>query len=327
MRWPISRIMRRSRAASCLNRALAVLLMYSAMLVAGRYAMAQDLEPREYSASPTGTNFIVVAFGRSSGAVAFDPSIPVTDVHAELYSPVLGLGRTFGIFGRQALAVAALPYAFGNLEGEVGEQLQHKHITRSGLADLRLKLSVNLHGSPALSPQEFAKTRRRTFLLGTSLTVRAPTGQYNSTKLINLGTNRWAFKPEMGISYPVKKFYLDFYGGAWFFTENPQFFPGGNFRQQDPLVALQAHVSYNLRTHFWLALDGTWYAGADAHLNGGPSTGRQNNSRVGATCSLPLSKHQSLKISYSEGVTARTGSNFRTVAVSWQFLWFDRAPR
>jgi hypothetical protein len=288
---------------------------------------AQELEPRAYSASPTGANFVVVGFARSSGAVVFDPSIPVTDVQATIYSPVLGLGRTFGMFGRQALGTVALPYAFGNLEGKVGPALQQTRTTRSGLADLRLKFSINLLGSRALTPPQFAKSRKRNFIFGTSLSVQAPSGQYDSSKLINLGTNRWAFKPELGISYPVKKFYLDFYGGAWFFTDNPEFFPGGNRRQQDPLVALQAHVSYNVRPHFWVAFDSTWYAGAASHLNGGPASGRLSNSRMGATCSLPLKKNQSLKISYSGGVSARTGSKFTSVGVSYQYLWFDRVSR
>jgi Putative MetA-pathway of phenol degradation len=300
-----------------------ILLAYTVALVVAASARAQELEPRAYSASPIGANFVGVGFERSSGSVLFDPTIPLTDVHADIYSTALGIGRTFGLFGRQALGTAVLPYAFGSISGEVGPQLQPGKITRSGLADVRFKFSLNLHGSPALTLPEFAKNRRRTFLLGTSLTVQAPAGQYNPAKLINLGTNRWAFKPELGVSYPVKRFYFDVYAGAWFFTENPQFFPGENVRKQDPLTTLQAHVSYTLRPHLWLAFDSTWYGGGAAHLNGGPAVGRQNNSRLGATLSFPLSKRQSVKIAYAGGVSARTGSNFTTVTVAWQFLWFN----
>src|SRR5262249_42495959 len=138
--------------------------------------VAQELEPRAYSPSPTGANFLVVGFARSSGGIVFDPSVPVTDVHANIYSPVVGLGRTFGMFGRQALVTAALPYAFGDVEGKVGPQLQQQSITRSGLADLRLKFSLNLRGSPALPPQEFAKASHRTTLIAASILVQAPTG-------------------------------------------------------------------------------------------------------------------------------------------------------
>ncbi|HZD95797.1 MAG TPA: transporter, partial [Candidatus Sulfotelmatobacter sp.] len=307
--------------------ALGCALICAALVTLAAPAAAQDLEPRAYSASPTGANFLVVGFGRSSGEIIFDPSVQVTDVQAEIYSPVFGLGRTFGVFGRQALITAALPYAFGNVEGKVGPQLQQQEITRSGLADLRLKFSINLRGGPALSPREFAQAKHRGFLIGASLAVQAPTGQYGPTKLINLGTNRWALRPEMGVSYPWKKFYFDLYAGAWFFTKNASFFPGASVKRQDPLTGLQAHVSYTLRPKLWFALDSTWYGGGDASVDGGRSTGRQNNTRLGVTCSIPVAKNQSVKVAYSDGVTARVGTRFRSVAVSWQFLWFDRQSK
>lgn len=286
--------------------------------------VGQELEPRAYSASPIGANFLVLGFARQGGDVVFDPSIPVTDVHAVIYSPLLGLGHTFGMFGREALLTAALPYAFGRVEGKVGPQLQQESITRSGLADLRVKFSVNLHGNPARSLREFSKTQHRAMIVAASLTVQAPTGQYGSTNLINLGTNRWAFRPELGLSHPWKKFYFDLYAGAWFFTDNPRFFPGHSFKEQDPLTGLQAHVSYTVRPRLWFALDGTWYNGGASIVNGLPPTGKQSNSRVGVTSSLPITKSQSLKIGYSNGLTARTGTNFSTVAVTWQYLWFSR---
>jgi hypothetical protein len=287
-------------------------------------AVAQELEPRAYSASPVGVNFVVVGLTRSTGSVTFDPTIPITDVEAHLNIPTLGLGHTFGFWSRQALVTAGLPYVWGDVEGKVSEQ--QARITRSGLADLRLRFSVNLHGNPARTPQQFAKARRRGLIVGTSLMVQAPTGQYDPAKLINLGTNRWAFKPEIGISYPWKKFDLDLYGGAWFFTENSSFFPGGSLRTQDPITTFQGHVSYTIRRQMWFAVDGTWYQGGAGYVNGGPPSTSQSNTRFGATLSLPLSKRQSLKVAYSAGATARTGSNFDTLGVAWQFVWFGLRP-
>jgi hypothetical protein len=284
-------------------------------------ACAQDLEPRAYSASPVGTNFVVLAFGRSTGEVLFDPTIPITDVSATLNVPAAGYGRSFGIFGRQALATVALPYVLGSIEGNVGEQ--RREITRSGLADLRARISLNLYGSPAMSPHEFAKRARRSPIVGTSLSFTAPTGQYDHAKLINIGTNRWSFKPEIGFSYPVKGFYLDAYVGAWFFKENDAFFPGSVRRTQSSLTTTQAHVSYTIRRGLWLAADWTWYGGGEVSADGGPKGARRNNTRLGATFSVPLGKSQAVKFAYSHGVTARTGQDFKTVSAAWQFLWFD----
>jgi hypothetical protein len=173
---------------------------------------------------------------------------------------------------------------------------------------------------------EFAKLRRRTLIVGTSLSVAAPAGQYDSAKRVNLGTNRWAFKPEVGISYPVSKFDLDAYFGVWLFTRNDDFFPGGRSRTQDPVTALQGHASYTFRPRLWLAADATWYQGGAAAIDEGPSTIRQNNSRAGLTFSVPLGKSQSLKFAYSTGTTSRLGTDFDTIGIAWQLSWFGAVP-
>jgi len=201
---------------------------------------------------------------------------------------------------------------------------QRRSIQRSGLADLRMKLSVNLHGNPARSRAEFAKLRKRSFIVGTSVTVSAPTGQYDPTKLINIGTNRWAFQPGIGISCPVKKrLDLDLYFAAWLFAGNTDYFPGNRLRQQDPVTSLQGHISYTFRPRLWIAGDMTWYRGGATIVDHGTRTGEQNNSRAGVTLSMPLSTKQSLKVAYSDGTTARIGSNFKTVSIAWQYSWFD----
>jgi hypothetical protein len=174
------------------------------------------------------------AYAYSSGAVVFDPSLPISNVTAHVHGVVPGLGHTFAILGRQALISATLPYVYAEVGGQVFEE--QRNVTRSGLGDLKTRVSLNLYGNPALTREEFARRERPPFLIGTSLTVSYPTGQYYGDKLINIGTNRWAFKPEVGLSVPWKRLYLDVYGGAWFFTENANYYPGGASRQQDPLT-------------------------------------------------------------------------------------------
>jgi len=285
-------------------------------------AAGQDLEPRAYSASPVGTTFVGVGFGRSSGSISFDPTVPITNANATLYSPVLGFGQTFPLFRRQSLITVGLPYAWGNASGDVGNNQQS--IYRSGLADTRTRFSINLRGNPAMGYKEFAKRPHRKFIIGTSLTMTSPSGQYDNTKLINVGTNRWSFKPEIGFSYPAKKLDLDFYAGAWFFTDNRSFYTGHSTKSQGPLTALQAHVSYTVRRGLWVAFDSTWYGGGAVTVDNGTPTERQANTRLGGTVSVPLAKQQSFKFSYSTGVSGRIGSKFTTISGGWQYVWFDR---
>lgn len=283
-------------------------------------AAAQELEPRAYAPNPVGANFLIAAYGHQSGDILFDPTVPITDASASLNSLVFGYGRTFGLFGRSASVGIGVPYVWGRMEGNVGEEF--REITRSGMADSRLRLSVNLLGGPALTPREFA-ARKHGPTLGASLVVQAPTGQYDPAKLINLGTNRWAFKPEVGFSFPAGRWTLEAYAGVWVFTTNKDFYGGKTF-EQDPLASFQAHVAYTFRPRMWLAADATYYAGGRTYTDRVGATEQQNNSRVGLTFALPIGKHHSVKLAWANGVTARVGDQVSIYTVAYQFLWLDR---
>ena len=106
-------------------------ILLLAMLCAMR-AAAQELEPRAYSASPIGTNFLLVGIGRSSGDVVFDPTVPITDVHADINAATLGAGRTFNLGGHLLLATIALPYVWGEITGKVFEEAASTTVPASG---------------------------------------------------------------------------------------------------------------------------------------------------------------------------------------------------
>ena len=173
-------------------------------------APAQELEPRTYSPNPVGANFLVVGYSRSTGEVLFESTVPLSDVDTEFNAVTVAFEHTFGAFGRAANVLVLAPYVWGDVSGNVGEEAES--ITRSGPGDPRLRLSINLAGGPALTPAEFAH-RKPTTTLGASLTVVPPLGQYDSTRLINIGANRRSFKPELGVSYPVGRWYLEGYAG------------------------------------------------------------------------------------------------------------------
>lgn len=291
------------------------------LLLAGasHKAPAQELEPRAYSPNPVGANFVLVGYVRSSGDVVFDPSLPFSDVEAQLNAATVGYGHTFGLFGRSANVAVAVPYVWGDVSGNVGEEA--RAITRSGPGDPRLRLGVNLVGGPALTPAEFA-ARAPATTLGASLTVAPPLGEYESSKLVNIGSNRWSFKPELGVSVPVGRWFLEGYAGVWFFTDNDEFF-GGVRREQDPLATLQLHASYTFRPRLWFAFDSTWYAGGRSTIAGVENDDRLENTRIGATLSLPIGQRQSLKFTWTDGVTTRIGGDFNTVGVAWQYTWLQ----
>lgn len=281
--------------------------------------MAQELDPRAYSPSPVGTTFVVVSDSQSSGSAVFDATSPFSDVHANFGLAALSAGRVLGLAGRQSSLLLTLPYAWGDVSGNVGGA--QRSVSRSGLADARLRFSMLLLGGPALEPAAFVSREQRA-ILGVSLTVVAPIGQYDNSKLINIGSNRWAFKPEIGLSRPTGRWQWDLYEGVWFFEDNDNFF-GGHRRAEDPILTTQTHLSYTFRPRLWVAADVTYYTGGAVTVDGARASGSQRNVRVGVTASMPLAQQQSLKLSYSNGAVTRVGGNFRSITAAWQYAWID----
>ncbi|MFL6623191.1 MAG: transporter [Sulfurifustis sp.] len=297
------------------NAPLAALV---AIFLAGA-AAAQELEPRAYSRSPVGTNFVLLGWAHSSGGVLVDPTLPVTDVSATIDAPTFGYARTFALGERAANIAVAVPYVWLDATGNVGTVA--RQASRSGLGDPRLRLAVNLVGNPAVGPSEFVRLPPST-TVGASLTIIAPVGQYDPSKLVNIGSNRWSLKPEIGVSHPVGKAFFEASVGSWLFTENRNFF-GGQTREQAPLWTFQFHAGYDFRPGLWLAADATYLTGGRTRVNGALKDDTQSNSRYGLTFSYPLGPAMSLKLAWSTGYTTRIGANFDTYAVFLQYRWFD----
>jgi hypothetical protein len=294
---------------------LSALLLVATLLAAGS-AGAQELEPRAYRTLPKGLNFVIVAYRFSTGNVVTDPTLPLEDLKIDLQVPTLGYLRSFGILGRSASLTATAPFAF--MSGSARLNDQPVSDSRSGSGDMRLRLAVNLLGGPALSPQEFARYKQGRNL-GVGLTVSAPTGQYDPTRLINFGNNRWGFKPEVGYSSIRGRWIYEFAVGAWFFTTNDDFM--GATRAQDPIGSFQANVSYNFKSGVWIALNGNWYTGGETTIDGVDKNDLQKNSRVGLTTSLPLGGPHSLKLVAQTGAYTASGADFDELTVMYQYRW------
>lgn len=280
-------------------------------------AHAQSMEPLSYTNSPVGLNFLVVGSSYQSGNVLVDPSLPLKDVHATVDSAFLAYSRIIDVWGQTGSFTLITPYARLSATGDVFEQ--RMSVVRTGLTDLSMRLSVNLYGAPALSLDEYSKYHQGT-IVGATFLVTAPTGEYIPSKLVNIGTNRWSFKPELGFSKALAPWTFEAAAAATFFTDNDDYF-GGNRRHQDTLFSVQGHAIFNFNRKMWAALDATYYTGGSTSLNDRPDNDLQSNSRWGGTCAYSLALHHSIKLYFSSGVTARTGSEFRIYGVAWQYRW------
>ena len=282
-------------------------------LMAGE-AAAQELEPRAYSANPIGVTFAGVAVTHSTGDVVLEATSPITDVNAKVYIGTLGVGGTFALFGHTASLGAGVPYAWAKVSGRIEEAA--RSVERSGLADARLRFAVNLLGGRAMALPEFVR-RKPSTTVGASLTLSMPTGQYFTDKLVNIGTNRWAVKPEIGVSHPAGPWTFELYGGGWFFTDNSSY-QVDKTREQHSMLSLQSHVGYTIQPRLWVTADVTYYTGGRVVIDGVPASEWEDNMRVGLTASLPVRKTNSLKLAWSKGAVTRFGGNFSTWSIGWQ---------
>ena len=280
-------------------------------------AAAQELEPGAYWPLPTSLNIVTVVNSFNSGDLAFDPSAPIDEASALINTTALALMRTFNLAGRSASASLMLPVVAGHIEGlYLGEPAE---VGRFGLGDPRLKLAMNLYGAPAMTPKEFASYRQGR-ILGLSLIVASPLGQYDSTKLINIGTNRWSFKPELGVSTTRGNWVLEGMAGVWLFTDNTDFL-GARTREQDPIVATQIHVTYKFTRSMWLAGDANYFTGGRTTIGGKENLDLQRNSRIGATFSRALNRQQAIRMSVSRGAYTTIGADFTSIAASYTYAW------
>jgi hypothetical protein len=280
-------------------------------------ACAQSLEPRSFTNSPVGLNFLIAGFGYQEGTIAFDPSLPVSDAQFHSTTEVVGYVRTFGVWGNSAKFDVIVPYT--SLAGDGLLAGKPKSRVVSGYNDPLFRVSMNFYGAPALSMKEFAGYRQD-LIIGASLQVSAPLGQYDNTKLINIGNNRWSFKPQLGISKAWDAWSVEIAPGATFYTDNTDFNFGGTFAQ-DPVYSVQAHVTRSLQSGAWISLNSTYFTGGRTTVNGVRGATLQTNSRLGVTVALPIDRNNSVKLYGSAGTFTRTGADFNGIGIAWQYRW------
>jgi hypothetical protein len=282
-------------------------------------AHAQQMDPRSYSNVPTGQNFLVAAYVYSEGNVLLDAAVPIEDVSANVDIAAVSYLRTIAVRGQSGTIGLVVPYASISAAGVViGEA---ESVTRSGFGDPTLRVTVNLSGAPALALNEFARFEQDV-IVGLTFLLTAPVGYYESARLINIGTNRWSLKSEIGVSKAIGQWTLEGALAATLYTDNDEFL-GSSTREQDPLYAAQGHVIYTFSPRLWGSLDATYFEGGRTSVDGALKDDRQESLRWGANVSFAVNRGHSIKIYFSSGATSRIGADFDTLGMAWQYRWAD----
>jgi hypothetical protein len=293
------------------------LAVLSILLCAPLSAAAQELEPGAYWPMPRGFNIVTAVNSVNHGDLTFDPSLPVDKSSATIDTMVGVYTRGLSLAGRSANVSFQVPVVGGHIEGLYrGEPFE---IGRFGQADPRIRLGFNLYGAPAMTGKEFAAYRMRT-IVGVSVTVVPPLGQYKNTQIVNIGSNRWSLKTELGFSHVVGAWVVEIMAGVWGFTDNDDFV-GGRTRTQKPITSVQTHLTYRFRRSTWLAADATFYGGGRTSIDGIANLDLQKNARIGTTFSTSLAPHHSVRVALSRGAYTTIGADFTSLIAGYNFTW------
>jgi hypothetical protein len=294
----------------------------AALVVAGSGLLqGQELEPGLYQNAPVGLTAAVVGYGFSTGNVLIDASLPLEDVDAKIHTIALGYVRTLAVFKHSAKLDVQVPLAWSHFEGTVAGERRTR--SPSGLADPRLRFMVNFVGAPALAGADYAGYRQGT-VVGAGIQVGVPLGQYDPARLINLGSNRWSFRPEIGLSRKQGRVFVEFATGAWLFTRNGEYF-GGTTLEQDALYFVKGDLVYNFRRRgLWVSVNYGYASGGETTIGGVAKRNIQTNNRAGVTLALPAGRPGSVKLTYTNGLLTRLGADFDYFGVAYQRTWGGR---
>lgn len=293
-------------------------ILTTVFLLIVKSVFCQDLEPRVYANVAKNLNVVAAGYVFMSGNVLTEPSLPISDFTLHSHNFAVNYIRTFGLANKLARIQVSLPYSFmdGSQTRTNGDVFTG---SRTGFADMKIRFGINLLGSPALDKTEFRNFEQKT-ILGVSLVTSVPTGRYYDDKQINIGTNRWGFKPEIGVSKRFAHIYAEAYAGIWFYTDNNDFM--GKKLEQKSTYSLQAHASYYFKNHMWVGFNTNWFFGGKTIIDGVSDDSQIDNWRVGGTFSTPVAKGQSVKLQYHVGAYTNNGLNYYALSLAYQYSFF-----
>jgi len=261
-------------------------------------AFAADIEPRRWTPLPVGMNVLGVGGAYTDGDIAFDPVLELEDVTVEVKTAIVSYLRAFDLAGQSARFDVRVPYQDARWEGLLDGQ--PASVERRGFADPRLRLSVNFIGAPALKGKAYRAYRAAhpvNTVVGAALSARLPLGEYKDDKLLNLGQNRFVFRPQLGLVHTRGHWSYELTGSVFLYTDNDDFF-GNNKREQDPIYALQTHLTYTAPKHWWVSVGAAHARGGESKINGERKDDERRDLLYGISAGLPVGTRSSVKVAY-----------------------------
>jgi len=313
-----AKLLRRFAFACAIYRRLLFVGLFLAVLCSPDLARAQFTDPRAYDNTPVGVSQLELAYDYAHANASIDTSLIIAGAELNLNQVSPEYTRYFSFFHRTSWVTASVPLA--GVNGSVNGTNIRGSV--NGAGDSSYEWAILVKGGPALSVREFANYRPTTSI-GVSLTIAAPTGQYNANKVLNLGSNRWSLKPEIGISRPFgskQKWVVDGYANAYFFTDNTSYH-GVEILRQQPLPGVEGHLSYSLTDNFWISLDTRYSFRGDTLVGSTDQNNPQQTFILGSEANVAVNSRTQLVFKFAKALVHQNSPAYTGFSVEYIYTW------
>ncbi len=283
---------------------------------------ADELEPRRWAHLPVDTNFIGAGYAYTTADISFDPLLKIENGEMKLDTWAAKFIRSFSLLDKTARIDVLQAYQEGRWSGLLDGA--PRKVRRSGWSDTIVRFAVNLYGAPPLEGEEYARYRvaiDSETIVGAGLSVQFPTGDYMNDKLINLGTNRFTFRPQFGVVHTRGKWTLETTGYVTLYTDNTDFFNGHRL-EQAPLYVINGHLIYTLRPAVWVSASAGYDHGGRSTVDGVEKDDRKQDLLWALSLGFPVSRQLGVKISYIASRTQENvGSDTDSLVIGVSAFW------
>jgi len=269
---------------------------------------AGESGPRAYVNAPVDINLLQLYYANieTKGSLSLN-----SDLGALRYV------RYFDLFGNIAAVGGVLSYADARLTVPTLGLNQ----SVSGMGDPVFVLGIDFYGAPAMGMDEYLKWKQET-ILGFSIQVSAPIGQYDQARILNLGTNRWTFKPELAVSHQIAEsgVFIESYLNYHLFTKNREYL-GNLIRDQNGKWGVDGHLVYEFMRGAFASFDYFYSWGGETKVNGILQGDIVRDTTIGATVKMPVSQSMAVELKYRHDIKTRSGNKTTVMQGMLQYFW------
>lgn len=285
-------------------------------------SFSQELTPRRWSHLPVDKNFAGLAYVYTDAEIFIDPVLQVEDLQADIQTLAFRYIHSFEFMGKTTRFDIGQSVQDGTWNGLL--QGEPATATRRGLSDTKLRISSVLYGAPPLKGEAFKKYRQSVYesetLIGAAIILQLPTGDYSSDNLINLGSNRFTIRPQLGVVHQRRNWTYELSTSAWLYTDNNQFWEGTK-REQDPFYTLQGHLIYTFKPGIWISASTGYGIGGQNKINGQHKADAGRNFAFSAAAGYALTSRLGLSLTYI-GTRTQTDKSFDSDNYGLGLSWF-----